>query len=149
MHRYAEKLLKKYLGLSPQTKSNQLGFTLIELMASLAIVGILAAIATPYYADYKKRAFDALSEENLHAAARGEETYYSDNERYVDCIGGSACETTLPGYAESVGVDIAMFQVPAAYPVPEYFTGRAFHPKGKHNALATAMMWNSNQGGLQ
>lgn len=60
-----------------------LGFTLIEVLVVVAIIGILAAIAVPQYSDYVTRgkvseATGALSELRLRA-----EKYFSDNRTYV------------------------------------------------------------------
>jgi type IV pilus assembly protein PilE len=60
-----------------------LGFTLIEILVVVAIVGILAAIAIPQYTDYITRgkiseATGALSELRLRA-----EKYFSDNRTYA------------------------------------------------------------------
>lgn len=73
----------------------QRGFTLMELMITVAIVAILSAVALPSYRAYVTRsripvAFDALSS----YAARMEQTY-QDTGRYDPAAAGN-CTPTLP-----------------------------------------------------
>jgi type IV pilus assembly protein PilA len=129
-------------------KKNESGFTLIELLVVVAIIGILAAIAIPQFAEYRKRGFDSRSVSDLRNAATAEEAYFADYEKYVTCAIG-ACPTTLPGFKGSNGVQLKMDDVAAAGAVPEYFTGASYHAKGTKYNAATAYIWNSQNGGLQ
>jgi len=61
----------------------QHGFTLIELMIAVAIVGILAAIVLPNYTEYVKRASRAEAVAALLDAANKQEQYFVDNREYT------------------------------------------------------------------
>ena len=92
----------------------------------VAIIGILAAIAIPQFADYKRRAFNTRAQSDLRNALTGQEAYFTDNEEYVDC-NGPACETLLPGFVlsdDSVSLDMN------AQISNGEFTGSSCHLKG-------------------
>lgn len=65
------------------TKNNEKGFTLIELMIVIAIIGILAAIAIPQFAAYRQRSYNAAANADLRNAATAQEAYYVDNQTYT------------------------------------------------------------------
>lgn len=62
------------------------GFTLIEVMIVVAIVGILAAIAYPSYDEYVKRGNRAEGQALLTDAAARQERFYSQNYKYTTAI---------------------------------------------------------------
>ena len=58
------------------------GFTLIELMIVIAIIGILAAIAIPQFSAYRQRSYNSAAEADIRNAATAQEAYYVDNQTY-------------------------------------------------------------------
>jgi prepilin-type N-terminal cleavage/methylation domain-containing protein len=60
-------------------RTNRRGFTLIELLIVVVIIGILAAIAIPKFANTKEKAYLAAMKSDLRNLATTEETYASDN----------------------------------------------------------------------
>jgi prepilin-type N-terminal cleavage/methylation domain-containing protein len=62
--------------------AKQQGFTLVELMVVVAIIGILAAIAIPTYSGYIRRARASEASANLQGIRIKEESYFSEFNQY-------------------------------------------------------------------
>ncbi len=84
--------------------SNRKGFTLIELLIVVVIIGILAAIAIPKFANTKEKAYVASMKSDLRNLVTAQEAYFSDNNSsYAGSI--SAMGTN---YKASSGVTVTM-----------------------------------------
>jgi len=68
------------------TKKNR-GFTLIELMIVVAIIGILAAIAIPNFIKFQARSKQSEAKSNLKAMFTAEKAFKSEKDRYSPYVG--------------------------------------------------------------
>ncbi len=60
------------------------GFSLIELMIVIVIIGILVAIAAPKFANTKEKALEAALKSDLRNLTIAEEAYFGDNQTYTN-----------------------------------------------------------------
>ena len=77
--------------------SNRKGFTLIELLIVVVIIGILAAIAIPKFANTKEKAYIAAMKSDLRNLVTAEEGYFSDNQDYTSTLGANQVNGTGGG----------------------------------------------------
>ena len=86
---------------------NRKGFTLIELLIVVVIIGILAAIAIPKFANTKEKAYLAAMKSDLRNLVTAEESYFSDYVTYSTNLGtafsSSSGVTVTVGAATGTG----------------------------------------------
>jgi type IV pilus assembly protein PilE len=75
--------------LRSSTYARPAGFTLIELMIVVTIIGVLAAIAYPGYSAYTKRAQRSAAQQLMLEIASKEESYLQDARAYTTALTGT------------------------------------------------------------
>jgi type IV pilus assembly protein PilA len=68
------------------------GFSLVELLIVIIIIGILAGIAIPVFLGQREKAHDASAQSDLSSAGMAEEDYLADHGQYADIATVAAAE---------------------------------------------------------
>lgn len=80
---------------------NKKGFTLLELMIVIAIVGILATLAQPMFKTAVRKSKEAALKEDLFNMRNVMDQYYADNGKYPDSLN----DLVDKGYIRSIPID--------------------------------------------
>ncbi len=87
---------------------NRKGFTLIELLIVVVIIGILAAIAIPKFANTKSKAYVTAMKSDLRNMVTAEEAFFSDSSKY-------STNLSAINFKQSTGVNTPAVVVGAGY----------------------------------
>jgi len=91
------------------------GFTLVELLIVIAIIGILASIVIPAYISYKNKAYNASALSYLQYVSSAEENYWLNAQGYIagPAGDGPTASGTLPDASVPSGVGYVIGVYPA------------------------------------
>jgi type IV pilus assembly protein PilE len=90
------------------------GFTLVELMVVIAILGILAALALSFLQSSRRAAYDVSAKHDLKEFATAQEAYFNENQKFNGNVGqsvrndGAASDFQLSGLKISPGVIVTV-----------------------------------------
>ena len=113
-------------------KSGWRGFTLVELLVVVLVIGILAAIAIPRYAGSKDKAFVATMIADLHNAAIYEEQYASEN--HAQYFSGTAtADVPVEGFRATNNVTVVLTATNILGSRISEFTAVATHTQSKES----------------
>jgi type IV pilus assembly protein PilA len=92
------------------TRGGDDGFTLVELLVVIIVIGILAAIAIPVYLNQRNKGYDAAAKADAKALAVQEEAWLTEHDTYTDTVGAGTLTHFRPSRdvrtsAEAVGAE--------------------------------------------
>lgn len=110
-------------------RSMKKGFTLIELLIVVVIIGILAAVAIPKFANTKQRASRSAGVADMRNLATAQEGYFADSSRYATITDTGSTGGRM-NFTPSNG-NTALLLVASAPGTPSGWSGRVTIPGGQ------------------
>lgn len=125
-----------------KTGLNVEGFTLVELLIAVAIIGILASVAIQQVSGYRARANDTKALQQIRSMASAEEMYYIENNAYTTNLN----DLKPYGFVQESDVTRSRTLIDKnGNPSTTAFQLTATHTKGSGKVY----LWMSDNGGLQ
>jgi len=111
----------------PRIEKQAKGFTMVELLIVIAVIGVLASIAIPAYTSYKNKAYNASALSYLQFVSKSEENYWLNGQAYIAAPAGDGptASGTLPNASvpSGVGYVIGVFPAQGSDAATGYATG--------------------------
>ena len=107
--------------LRPSANRPSKGFTLIEVLMVVAVIGILAAVAISQFAAYRARAYDTQMKSDLKNAAVAMESYFANKNSYPTTVAA----IVATGFSPTAGVTLTINVIS-----PNSYTLTASAPNG-------------------
>lgn len=101
---------------SVEAMAGEEGYTLLETLVSMSIIGVLSSLSVIMFSRYEVDAYNSQAQTHLHQLIVSEEAFYSTADEYISCS-TSDCNSILRGVAPAPGVLVDVRGTPEAFSV--------------------------------
>lgn len=137
------KLLKKY-------RENESGFSLIEILVVVLIIGVLSAIAIPMFLNQRKAANEAALKSDMHTIQLAMENCAIKQKAYPDLWINWGSQTIKPGCVDGINVSNTTrthaFDLGSYYPATGLRPGEAFCIEAANDGAGITYYYRSDKG---